>query len=63
MVGSHQIINDLRSHARALDGHHIQGSMMTSTCRSLRRGADEIERLLDELAYLRAYAEIPPEQI
>lgn len=61
MASSRQIVTDLRAHAAQLDGRHYQGCMMTSTCRSLRRGADEIERLLAELHYLRAYAEIPPE--
>lgn len=57
MASHHQIINDLRAHADALDGRHVQGSMMHQTCRSLRRGAAEIERLLDELFWLRAAVE------
>lgn len=59
MASSQQIITDLRAHACALDGCHAQGSMMHSTCRSLRRGADEIDRLLGELDMLRAFAQIP----
>lgn len=59
MATSQQIITDLRAQARALDGHHISGTMMDSVCRSLRRGANEIDRLLAELHMLRAYAEIP----
>ncbi len=59
MATSGEIINDLRAQARALDGRHVQGSMMHGVCRSLRRGADEIDRLLGELNMLRAYAEIP----
>ncbi|MDQ7775173.1 MAG: hypothetical protein Q4615_04285 [Paracoccus aminovorans] len=61
MASSQQIISDLRAHARALDGCHLSGTMMHSVCRSLRRGADEIDRLLGELAWLRAWAEIPEE--
>ncbi|MDO5648851.1 hypothetical protein [Paracoccus sp. (in: a-proteobacteria)] len=52
-----QIITDLRAHAARLDGTHIQGCMMTSTCRALRRGADQIESLLSELTYLRGFAD------
>lgn len=55
---SRQIINDLRAQARALDGRHLSGTMMDGVCRSLRRGADELERLLDDLTYLRGYAEL-----
>ncbi len=58
MASSREIITDLRAQARALDGRHLQGSMMHGVCRSLRRGADEIDRLLDELHMLRAWAEI-----
>lgn len=58
MASSQQIITDLRAHANALDGRHVQGTMMHSVCRSLRRGADEIDRLLAELHLLRAWAEI-----
>lgn len=59
MTTSREIINDMRAQARALDGRHITGSMMHGVCRSLRRGADEIDRLLGELDMLRAFAEIP----
>ncbi len=58
MASSREIITDLRLQARALDGRHVQGSMMDGVCRSLRRGADEIDRLLGELHMLRAFAEI-----
>lgn len=58
MASSREIITDLRAQARALDGRHLQGSMMHGVCRSLRRGADELERLLDELHMLRVFAEI-----
>lgn len=59
MASTREIINDLRAQARALDGRHMSGSMMDGVCRSLRRGADELDRLLAELDMLRAYAEIP----
>ncbi|WP_353429487.1 hypothetical protein [Paracoccus denitrificans] len=59
MASTRQIITDLRAQARALDGRHLSGSMMDGVCRSLRRGADELDRLLGELAMLRAFAEIP----
>ncbi|UFS63830.1 hypothetical protein LO749_06465 [Paracoccus denitrificans] len=59
MPSSREIINDLRAQARALDGRHVAGSMMDGVCRSLRRGADELDRLLVELDMLRDYAEIP----
>lgn len=59
MASTRQIITDLRAQAYALDGRHLSGTMMCGVCRSLRRGADELERLLDELHLLRAYAEIP----
>lgn len=62
MATSQQIITDLRAQARALDGRHLSGTMMDGVCRSLRRGADEIDRLLGELHMLRAYAEIPEDQ-
>ena len=62
MATTGEIINDLRAQANALDGRHVQGSMMHGVCRSLRRGADEIDRLLSELNLLRAYAEIPPDK-
>lgn len=61
MARTRQIITDLRAQARALEGRHVSGSMMDGVCRSLRRGADELERLADELYLLRAYAEIPQE--
>ncbi|MFI0477416.1 hypothetical protein [Paracoccus jiaweipingae] len=57
MTTTREIITDLRIHAQRLDGTHINGGMMTSTCRALRRGAGELERLLDELTYLRGFAE------
>lgn len=62
MATTGEIINDLRAQANALDGRHVQGSMMHGVCRSLRRGADEIDRLLSELNLLRAYAEIPADK-
>lgn len=62
MASSRQIINDLRAQAAALDGRHVQGSMMDGACRSMRRGADEIERLLDDLTYLRGFAELIREE-
>lgn len=58
MASSRDIINDLRAQARALDGRHVSGTMMDGVCRSLRRGADELDRLLDELHMWRANAEI-----
>lgn len=61
MASSQQIITDLRAHADAFDNCHLNGTMMHSLCRSLRRGADEIDRLRGELDMLRAFAEIPPE--
>lgn len=61
MATPREIITDLRAQARALDGRHLSGTMMDGVCRSLRRGADEIDRLLCELHLLRAFAEIPPE--
>lgn len=57
MAGSREVINDLRAQAAALDGRHLSGSMMDGVARSLRRGAGEIERLLDELTWLRGFAE------
>lgn len=62
MASTRQIITDLRVQAGALDGRHVAGSMMDGVCRSLRRGADELERLVDELHLLRAFAEIPQEE-
>jgi hypothetical protein len=61
MATTRQIINDMRAQARAIDGRHLQGRMMCPTARALRRGADELERLLDELFLLRAFAEIETE--
>lgn len=58
MATTREVINDLRAQARALDGRHLSGSMMHGVCRSLRRGADELDRLLGELDMLRAWAEI-----
>lgn len=57
MASAREIVNDLRAQARALDGRHLQGSMMGGVCRSLHRGADEIERLEAELTWLRGFAE------
>lgn len=59
MASARQIANDLRAQACALDGRHVSGSVMDGVCRTLRRGADEIDRLLGELHLLRAFAEIP----
>lgn len=52
MISTRHIINDLRARARMSSG---------STAHSMQRGADELERLLDEVQLLRAYAEIPVE--
>lgn len=57
MTHPRQIVTDLRAQARALDGLHLAGSLGDGLCRSLRRGADEIERLLDEMVWLRGFAE------
>lgn len=62
MPSARQIINDLRAQARALDGCHVSGSMMDGVCHSLQRGADELERMSDELHMLRAWAEIPEDR-
>lgn len=59
MATTRQIINDMRAQACALDGRHLSGMMTDGVVRSLRRGADEIERLEAELFYHRAAAEIP----
>jgi hypothetical protein len=59
MASTREIINDLRAQARALDGRHLQGTMMDGVARALRRGADELDRLEDELFYHRAAAEYP----
>ncbi|NEX47614.1 hypothetical protein [Pseudotabrizicola algicola] len=59
MASTRQIINDLRAHSRAFEGTHVQGTMMTSLCRSLDRAVHELERLHDEVTLLRAFAEIP----
>ncbi len=61
MASTRQIINDLRAQANTCEGRHLQGQMLTPHVRSMRRGADELERLLDELLMLRAWAEIPEE--
>lgn len=63
MASTRQIINDLRAQANACEGRHLQGEMLTPHVRSMRRAADELERLLDELHLLRAYAEIPQEAV
>ncbi|KGJ23268.1 hypothetical protein [Paracoccus sanguinis] len=57
MASSAQIAHDLRMQASALEGRHLQGMMLTGLCRSLRRGADEIERLGAELTWLRGFAD------
>lgn len=57
MATTRQIINDLRAQARALEGRHLSGTMMCPVVRSLHRGADELERLDDELFYHRAAGE------
>jgi len=57
MASACEIVNDLRAQARALDGRHLQGTMTDGLCRSLRRGADEIERMQAELVWLRGFAE------
>ncbi|KGJ18712.1 hypothetical protein [Paracoccus sanguinis] len=57
MASSAQIAHDLRMQANALEGRHLQGTMLTGLCRSLRRGADEIERLEAELTWLRGFAD------
>ncbi len=57
MASTRGIIMDLRAQARALDGRHLQGTPLNGHAFSMRRAADELERLLDELAYLRAFAE------
>ncbi|WP_313350526.1 hypothetical protein [Paracoccus sp. (in: a-proteobacteria)] len=59
MASTREIINDLRAQARALDCCPVSGTMMHGVCRSLRRGADELDRLLGELVMLQAFAEIP----
>ncbi len=62
MASSREIVNDLRAQARSLDGRHVRGAMLDGICRSLRRGADEIDRLLAEIHMLRAWAEIPGDE-
>ena len=57
MASPLEIANDLLAQAATLDGRHVQGSMMHGVCRSLRRGAAEIERLEAELIYYRSFAE------
>lgn len=52
MLTTRYIINDLRDRARVAGG---------PVARSMQRGADELERLLDEVHLLRAFAEIPVE--
>ncbi|UXU74350.1 MULTISPECIES: hypothetical protein [unclassified Paracoccus (in: a-proteobacteria)] len=58
MTGARDIINELRAQARALEERSADDAAMPALCRSLRRGADEIDRLLAELAMLRAFVEI-----
>lgn len=57
MASTRQIIMDLRAQALAVDGRHFSGTPLDGHAYSMRRAADEMERLLDELAYLRAFAE------
>lgn len=57
MASTRQIIMDLRAQARAVDGRHLQGTPLKGHAFSMRRAADELERLLDELVYLRGFAE------
>lgn len=57
MASSREIVNDLRAQARAIERSHLEFMMVDGLARSLLRGADEIERLLDELTYLRGFAE------
>lgn len=56
MATSREIINDLRAQAAAMErrGHD---QLVTS----LRRGAAEIERLLDDQFYMRAALDMPAE--
>ena len=57
MATTRGIIMDLRAQAHAVDGRHLQGTPLNGHAFSMRRAADELERLLDELVYLRAFAE------
>ena len=57
MASTRQIIMDLRAKARAVDGRHLAGTSLNGHAYSMRRAADELERLLDELVYLRGFAE------
>lgn len=57
MASTRGIIMDLRAQANAVDGRHLQGTPLNGHGFSMRRAADELERLLDELAYLRGFAE------
>ncbi len=52
------IIIDLRRGAEAMEATGIRDIPVV---RTMRRGADELERLLDEIHMLRAWAEIPEE--
>lgn len=61
MASTRQIINDLRAQANAVDGRRLRGETLQPFVRSMCRAADELERLLDELHLLRAFAEIPQE--
>lgn len=57
MASTRQIIMDLRAQALAVDGRHLQGTPLDGHAYSMRRAADEMERLLDEMIYLRGFAE------
>lgn len=58
MASTRQIIMDLRAQANAVDGRHLAGTPLHGHAYSMRRAADELERLLDELVYLRGFAEL-----
>ena len=57
MASTRQIIMDLRAQASAVDGRHLAGTPLGGHAYSMRRAADELERLLDEMVYLRGFAE------
>lgn len=57
MASTRQIIMDLRAQANAVDGRHLQGGPLDGCAFSMRRAANELERLLDEMVYLRDFAE------
>lgn len=58
-MSSRAIIVDLRAQAAALEGG--QQSTTEGVARTLRRAADEIERLLDAQFYLRAALDLDAE--